>query len=212
MPRLPGLAFALLSFALPAAGQAPSPLPGQRVPEQPGFRHTPGPEEHAVVPTERPEAAPGAIQLNQERGNAIRPLVTERPGEKVAAARENERIWSALILASQSDHPHAPPPELGKMAKKIEQFFGYDQVDLVGSASKEIDDNFEQWLVPSTDFWLAVKSKKEPNGVYLLTLQIFHDKRHILQTEVRLTPNSPLLIRGPLCAKGQLVIALQVQP
>jgi hypothetical protein len=129
-----------------------------------------------------------------------------------AHARADEHIWSALVLASKVDKPKPPPVELAKIGPKIQQIFGCNQVELVGSATKTIDEDLEHWLVPTQNFWLCVKSKRKAETAYTLDLSIYQDKRCIVQTQAKLGPNSPLLIRGPMHARGQLVIVLQVQP
>ena len=129
-----------------------------------------------------------------------------------ALARADEHIWSALVLASKADKPKPPPAELAKIGPKIQQIFGCNQVEIIGSATKTIDEEQEHWLVPTQNFWLCVKSKRKAETAYLLDLSIYQDKRCIVQTQAKLGPNSPLLIRGPMHARGQLVIVLQVQP
>jgi hypothetical protein len=127
-------------------------------------------------------------------------------------ARADEHIWSALVLASKVEKPKPIPAELAKIGPKIQQIFGCNQVEIIGSATKNIDEDLEHWLVPTQNFWLCVKSKRKAEPAYTLDLSIYQDKRCIVQTQAKLGPNSPLLIRGPMHARGQLVIVLQVQP
>jgi hypothetical protein len=42
-------------------------------------------------------------------------------------------------------------------------------------------------------------------------MKVFQGKEHVVDTEVKLAPGSPLFIRGPLYGKGQIIIALQIQ-
>lgn len=129
-----------------------------------------------------------------------------------AQSQAEERIWSAIVLASKTEKPKTAPAELTRLAPRIERFFGYNQVELIGSTTKEIDESSEKWLVPSPHFWMGVKSRK-PAGEKLYTLQIslVHDKRPILDTQAKLAADSPLIIRGPMHASGQVLIVLQVQ-
>jgi hypothetical protein len=68
----------------------------------------------------------------------------------------------------------------------------------------------ERWLVPTKNFWLCAKAHHSGQSSYILDLQIFQDKRLLVQTEAKLGANSPLLIRGPMHARGQLIIVLKV--
>jgi hypothetical protein len=164
----------------------------------------PSPEQHA----------PPVNTTKTDRVEIAKP--EERPvGEEAVAERATNgkvgRIKCTLILATNPDKPKAPDPEMAKIARKIEKIFGYKQIEVVGT-DKAAEDHYEHWLVPSQDFWLSVKSKREEEGMYFLDLHIYHNRRRIVETEAKLGPDSPLLIRGPLCAKGQLVVALQIVP
>ena len=135
------------------------------------------------------------------------------PAPKDAAAVD--KIWSAVVLATNPPAPKDPPPELREFAARLKRVFGYSQFELIGAAAEKIDEQNESWLVPSQSFWLSVKARramaKEARGGYLLNLQLFHDKRPLLETEAKLAPGSPLFIRGPEYGHGQLIIVLQVQ-
>jgi hypothetical protein len=125
------------------------------------------------------------------------------------------KIWSALVVATNSANPEAAPAELKEFETRMKRVFGYNQFELVGSASQEIGDRGESWLVPSKSFRLGLKARralsKEAQGGYLLNLQLFQEKRPLVETEVKLAPGSPLFIRGPLYGKGQIIIVLKVQ-
>jgi len=132
-----------------------------------------------------------------------------------AAPAAVDKIWSAVVLATNPPTPKDAPAELREFAPRLKRVFGYSQFDLVGSAAEKIDDRTERWLVPSQSFWLSVKARravsKETRGGYLLNLELFQDNRPLLETEAKLAPGSPLFIRGPQYGNGQLIIVLQVQ-
>ena len=129
----------------------------------------------------------------------------------VLHAQAEDRIWSAIIVANNVEQPKPPTPELAQIAEKVRRVFGYNQVELIGSATKDIDDEdqCERWLVPSQNFWLNVRAKRA-EAAYLLKVSLFHDKRTLVETEVKLQTNTPFLIRGPMHARGQIVVALLV--
>jgi hypothetical protein len=131
-----------------------------------------------------------------------------------APAAASNRIWSGLVLATNAENPKPAPPELQEFAPRMKRVFGYNQFQLAGSATQEITDQTEKWLVPSKKFKLGLKGRralsKEAQGGFLLSLQLFQDERSLVDAEVKLAPGSPLFIRGPQCANGQLIIVLQV--
>jgi len=126
-----------------------------------------------------------------------------------------DRIWSGVIVATNPENPKEPPTELREFAPRLKRVFGYTQFELAGSATEEINELTENWLVPSPIFPLSVRARratsKEARGGYLLNLQLFQDKRPLVDSEVKLAPGSPLFIRGPQYGKGQIIIVLQIQ-
>lgn len=136
---------------------------------------------------------------------------TFAPGSRPAA---EEKIWSAVVLASNAKKgakPMAPPPELAPFATRLSKCFGYDQFEIIGSATKVMDGQTERWLVPTQNFWVGARATRD-RGNYRLNLEFFHDKRCILETVVKLGPKSPIFIRGPMCSRGQLIVVFEVKP
>lgn len=127
-------------------------------------------------------------------------------------ANADDKIWSALLLASNEERPTKPSPEVARLQGAVTRFFGYNQIQLIGSATKTIDADCERWLVPSQNFWLGIKARKGESESYNLDVTLFHDKRRLVETQAKLGQSSPLIIRGPLHARGQLLIVLQVLP
>jgi hypothetical protein len=152
---------------------------------------------------------PQAVNVGQERTGPAASGKREKP------TKNEDRIWSGLVFATNASDPKDAPAELREFAGRLKRIFGYNQFQLAGSASNAIDADGESWLVPSKNFWLGVKARpatsKEARGGYLLNVQLYHDHRPLVDTETKLAPGSPLFIRGPECGKGQLIIVLQVQ-
>lgn len=149
-------------------------------------------------------------------GGALAFAVAETIAVKATApAPVANKIWSGLVVATNVSNPKPPPAVLREFAPRMKRVFGYNQFELAGSAVQEIGDRGESRLEPSRSFWLALKARralsKEAQGGYLLNLQLFQDKRPLVDTEAKLAPGSPLFIRGPQYGKGQLLIVLQVQ-
>jgi hypothetical protein len=131
------------------------------------------------------------------------------------ALPKSDRIWSGVIVATNPENPKEPPAELREFSARLKRLFGYTQFEIAGSASEQIDELTENWLVPSPVFPLSVTARratsKEARGGYLLNLKLFQQNRQLIDSEVKLAPGSPLFIRGPLYGKGQIIIVLQVQ-
>jgi hypothetical protein len=130
-----------------------------------------------------------------------------------AFASAEDKVWSAVVLATnpaRGIERKAPPAEIAPYAAKLTKVFGYEEFQILGSATKVMDDRNERWLVPSQNFWVGAVAKKDTPG-YHLNLEFFHDKRRIVVTEAKLGLDSPLFIRGPMHPRGQLIVVFEVR-
>jgi hypothetical protein len=158
-------------------------------------------------------AALGGLALAAEPEEAITVAGTGHPQHPVSP--KNDKIWSAVVVATDVTTPKEPPKELAAFAAKLKRVFGYNQFEVVGSATEVIDELTESWLVPNPIFSFSVKARRatsvEARGGYLLSLKFFQEKKPVVDAETKLAPGSPLFIRGPQYGKGQVIIVLQVQ-
>ena len=130
-----------------------------------------------------------------------------------AIASAEDKVWSAVVLASnpaRGVERKEPPAELAPYAAKLTKVFGYEEFQILGSATKVMDARNERWLVPSQNFWVGAVAKKDGPS-YLLNLEFFHDKRRIVTTEAKLGIDSPLFIRGPMHPRGQLIVVFEIR-
>jgi len=127
-----------------------------------------------------------------------------------------DKIWTAVLVANNVAQPKLVPAELKPVAARLQRVFGYNQFEIIGTASSELEDGAERALTPTKNFWLNLRARhasiKEARGGYLLNLQLYQDKRALVDTVALIAPESPLFFRGPLHARGQVLIVLQVQP
>jgi hypothetical protein len=128
-----------------------------------------------------------------------------------ATACAGEKVWGALVFATQSDEPAEIPAELAPYADKLEGVFGYNQFRLVGQETKELKAAEEQWLIPSERFYVRIVARDRKGPGCLLDLQLYNTKKLLVETHAELGPQSPLFIRGAQCARGQLIIVLVIR-
>jgi hypothetical protein len=155
------------------------------------------------------------IFLKKQNGrHALLLLAWLAMGAPLFSASAADRIWSAVIIANNSANPKAAPAQLKPVAARLQRVFGYNQFEIIGSDSAEIEDGAEKTLNPTKTFWLNLKARraslKEARGGFLLNLQLYQEKRAIVDTVMLLAPNSPLFFRGPNSSRGQVIIVLQV--
>jgi hypothetical protein len=130
--------------------------------------------------------------------------------------RRADRIWSGVIMATNPEEPKPIPKELRPFEASLKRMFGYNQFEIVGTATEPIDEETEHWLLPVHSFSLQVNARravpKDERGGYLLDIQLFQVRRALVKAEAKLAPDrSPLIIRGPECGKGEIIIILMVE-
>ncbi len=119
-------------------------------------------------------------------------------------------LWGGLILATNEATPAELPPELHGQERRLGAF-GYNQFRLLGQNHKMVPTGTEDWLVPGRSFSLKVDTKYPlPAGGYALGLQLFQQKKMLVEADVNLQRGCPLFIRGPMVGRGQLIIMLMV--
>ena len=119
-------------------------------------------------------------------------------------------LYGALIMATNSDHPGAPPPELRTQAENLKAIFGYNNLRLLGQRRIGSSTTAGGWLVPSRNVSLRINTKNPVPGGYLLNLALLQDNRVLVQADARLYRGQPLFIRGPFVGPGQIIILLIV--
>ena len=131
-------------------------------------------------------------------------------------AMADDKVWSAVLFATNVATPKDAPNELKPIAARLKRVFGYNQFEIVGTDQVEVNDGVECQLKPSKAFWLNIKARqasiKEARGGYLLNMQLYQDKRALVDTVALIAPDSPLFFRGPLHGRGQVLVVLQIVP
>jgi hypothetical protein len=130
-------------------------------------------------------------------------------------AMAEEKIWSALVLASDPEpgkKAKDAPAELAPYARKLAAALNYSQFEILGSATKAIGEKGqERWLVPSPTFMVGAEAAKV-GAEYKIKLELFHERRRLLQTQAMLGLQSPLFISGPKHERGQLIVVFEIRP
>jgi hypothetical protein len=132
-------------------------------------------------------------------------------GGGISEGRPVESVWSGLVMANNVAQPEPVPPEIKRIEETLKELFGYNQFKVIGQSEKTLKTGEEDWMASSKYFSLKVDSKGATPAGYLLNLQLFQEKKMLLETEAKLSKRSPLIIRGPQVGDGQLLLLLIVQ-
>jgi hypothetical protein len=127
------------------------------------------------------------------------------------AARAADTIWSGFVFATNQEQPKETVPELAQFEEQLKAVFGYNHYELIGQHEEVMDSACERWMIPSKDFSLLVSSGKLEKGGYRLKLQFYQEKKMLAEMDAKLSGQNLLFIRGPLYAKGQLIIVLSLK-
>ncbi|HEY5894266.1 MAG TPA: hypothetical protein VIT91_13660 [Chthoniobacterales bacterium] len=125
-------------------------------------------------------------------------------------ALASEKIWGALIVATNEETPTPIPARLDPFSQRLSSVFGYSHFRLLGESTREVDSDVEGWLILGDDFLARSIVVPTEKGAYQLGLEIYFHKKKIADTVVKLGKGSPLFVRGPLYGRGQLILVLMV--
>lgn len=132
------------------------------------------------------------------------------------SATAGDKIWSAVLLATNVKSPRQPPDELKPVAARLQRIFGYNQFEIVGRDTEKLEDDAKLSLTPTKTFWLNLQARRasspDARGGYLFNLLLYQNERPLVDTVAVIAPASPLFFRGPMSSKGQVIIVLQVTP
>jgi hypothetical protein len=127
------------------------------------------------------------------------------------AQANGDRIWSALVLATNEKPARPVPEKLEEFAPTIRRVFGYNTLYLLGEKKRDLAAGVEEWLVPSREFFFKVQVLAKKPAAYDLRIELYREQKLLLTSEARLARGAPLYIRGPQWGGGQLVFLLEVQ-
>ena len=122
-----------------------------------------------------------------------------------------ETVWSGLVIAENVAQPQQIPAELIRIEGSLKKFFGYNQFQVIGQSQKRLKTGQEDWLATSKFFGLHVDAQGESKAGYVLNLKLYKEKELLLETNAKLSRQSPLVIKGPQVGSGQLLLVLVIE-
>jgi hypothetical protein len=119
-----------------------------------------------------------------------------------------EKVWSGLVMAEFAEKPHPAPAQIAPFEKTLVELFGYNQFEVIGESSKTLKTGQEDWMATSKYFSLHVDARGESDSGYELGLKLYQEQQVLLETDTKLSRESPLVIKGPQVGGGQLILVL----
>ena len=134
------------------------------------------------------------------------------PGAANAVPRdEGDEIWTGVLLATNEKSPRPPPRWLAPYSAKLQKIFGYNQFVVIGRSVERMRRSDGQWMIPTKQFYLDVRTESGRGGSYVLQFKLWHDKTMLLETKALVMPGSPLFVRGPQYGRGQVIFVVEVR-
>ena len=125
--------------------------------------------------------------------------------------RAAQMVWSGLVVAENLSDPSPIPSELSSLEQTLKELFGYNQFQIIGQSRKTLNTGEEDWLASSKYFALHVDAQGESEAGYGVNLKLYKQNELLLETDTKLSRQSPLVIKGPLVGNGQLLLVLMVE-
>lgn len=117
--------------------------------------------------------------------------------------------------ARPAKHTKAVPAEITQRLQR-EKSTRFKLYSLLGADTKELFRSYENWaepVKPSDEIMVRFEAKSHPGPTEaLLDLELWLGRKKIVKTDVRLTADKPLWVRGPQWRKGHLIIAVSLLP
>jgi hypothetical protein len=138
-------------------------------------------------------------------------LLALAAGAGAIPTRAAQIVWSGLVIAENVPEPSPIPAELSGIEQTLKELFGYNQFQVIGQSLKTLRTGEEDWLASSKYFALHVDAQGESESGYTVNLKLYKEKELLLETDTKLSKQSPLVIKGPFVGNGQLLLVLMVE-
>lgn len=129
-----------------------------------------------------------------------------------ASAKAGEKMWGALLVATNEETATRIPARLDGFSKRLSSVFGYSHFRLIGESTREVGNDIESWFILGDDFQARSLIVPQEKDAYQLGLEIYFHKKKIAESVAKLGKGSPLFVRGPLYGRGQLILVVMVLP
>jgi len=138
-------------------------------------------------------------------------LITIFYGFWALPARATEIFWGCLIYASDVGQCNSLPQRLSGYDARMSSAFGYSRFCLMAQRQAPLQAQKEAGLVFSNDLKIILTSLTGvSDGKYLIRLLLVEGEEPVMETQARVSRDSPLFIRGPNWRDGQIIIVVMV--
>lgn len=152
----------------------------------------------------------GAISLGTHT------LAQQDPGKQVVGKIKVE------VYHATDDDPQLAGKNAIEVAAQLtqrlqrEKHTRFKHYRLLGTDTKELFRSYENWaepVKPSDEIMVRFEAQSNPTPqLALLDLELWLGRKKIIKTDIGLTKDKPLWVRGPEWRKGHLIISVSLLP
>jgi hypothetical protein len=133
-------------------------------------------------------------------------------GLGIGAGFAGEKVWVGLYLAENGpprpDVPLAPE----KLHHQLHEVFGFKHYELIQAQEMELRNEWEQWFMPRTDFFIRVEPlRRQPGGPKVIDYEIYKDGFIVAKGKYEPREGTPLFINGPDFHQGRFIFVLEAR-
>lgn len=126
-------------------------------------------------------------------------------------ARDGNSVWGGLVLATNQPGQTSGRYDTHPYARRFRKIFGYRYYELLGKDRQLIRAQGGNRLRLGREFHARLRYLGPKRNGLAFALELYRQDRKVVESNVILGRDSPLVIRGPQWGKGQLLFLLMVR-
>jgi hypothetical protein len=136
-------------------------------------------------------------------------LILVFSGLGLGASFAGEKVWVGLYLAENEPPPPGMVLAPEKLHHQLHEVFGFRYYVLKQAQEVELRNEWEQWFVPRTDFFIRLEPlRKVEDRPRLIDYEIYKDGFIVAKGKYEPREGTPLFINGPDFHRGRLILVL----
>lgn len=126
-------------------------------------------------------------------------------------ARSGSAVWGGLVFATNQPGQTSGRYDTHPYARRFRKIFGYRYYELLGKDRQPIRSQGVNQLQLGREFHAKLRFLGAKRNGLAFALELYRNDRKVVESNVILGRDSPLVIRGPQWGKGQLLFLLMVR-
>ncbi len=117
--------------------------------------------------------------------------------------------WGCVVYASHGQPE--PCHHLAPYEKDLRSTFGYERMEVIGTAWAYGPATEQTWISPTRDFFLKVDPDGQAAAKNAVQIELFQREKSLVKAKAKLNGKTPVFIKGPEYKQGQLIVILHLK-